>query len=104
MTTLTALLRRKSGGSPSITAHVRVRKPRVRHYAHVGLPGHADYVKEHDHRPPPRMDGGILVVASTDGPDWPQTKSTILRPSRSAFRPWWCFLNKTDMVDDKENP
>src|SRR3979411_3389527 len=57
------------------TAHVEYETPN-RHYAHVDCPGHADYIKNMI-TGAAQMDGGILVVAATDGP-MPQTKEHVL--------------------------
>ena len=65
----------KARGITINTAHVEYQTP-ARHYAHVDCPGHADYVKNMI-TGAAQMDGGILVVAATDGP-MPQTKEHIL--------------------------
>jgi elongation factor Tu len=81
------------------TAHVEY-ETENRHYAHVDCPGHADYVKNMI-TGAAQMDGGILVVAATDGP-MPQTREHILL-SRQVGVPYIVvFLNKCDMVDDEE--
>ena len=81
------------------TSHVEYDTP-TRHYAHVDCPGHADYVKNMI-TGAAQMDGGILVVASTDGP-MPQTREHILL-SRQVGVPYIVvFMNKCDMVDDEE--
>ncbi len=81
------------------TSHVEYETPN-RHYAHVDCPGHADYVKNMI-TGAAQMDGGILVVAATDGP-MPQTREHILL-SRQVGVPYIVvFLNKCDMVDDEE--
>ena len=81
------------------TSHVEYDTP-TRHYAHVDCPGHADYVKNMI-TGAAQMDGGILVVASTDGP-MPQTREHILL-SRQVGVPFIVvFMNKCDMVDDEE--
>lgn len=81
------------------TAHVEYNSPK-RHYAHVDCPGHADYVKNMI-TGAAQMDGAILVVSAADGP-MPQTREHILL-SRQVGVPYIVvFLNKADMVDDKE--
>ncbi|CAG1066649.1 partial Elongation factor Tu [uncultured bacterium] len=71
-----------------------------RHYAHIDCPGHADYVKNMI-TGAAQMDGAILVVSAADGP-MPQTREHILL-SRQVGVPYIVvFLNKVDMVDDKE--
>lgn len=71
-----------------------------RHYAHVDCPGHADYVKNMV-TGAAQMDGAILVVASTDGP-MPQTREHILLARQVGVPRIVVFMNKVDMVDDKE--
>jgi elongation factor Tu len=81
------------------TSHVEY-NTETRHYAHVDCPGHADYVKNMI-TGAAQMDGGILVVAATDGP-MPQTREHILL-SRQVGVPYIIvFMNKCDMVDDEE--
>ena len=71
-----------------------------RHYAHIDCPGHADYIKNMI-TGAAQMDGSILVVSAADGP-MPQTREHILL-SRQVGVPYiMVFLNKVDMVDDKE--
>lgn len=71
-----------------------------RHYAHVDCPGHADYVKNMI-TGAAQMDGAILVVAATDGP-MPQTREHILLARQVGVPHIVVFLNKCDMVEDKE--
>ncbi|PML37902.1 translation elongation factor Tu, partial [Vibrio breoganii] len=71
-----------------------------RHYAHVDCPGHADYVKNMI-TGAAQMDGGILVVAATDGP-MPQTREHILLGRQVGIPYIIVFMNKCDMVDDEE--
>src|SRR3989338_8463612 len=71
-----------------------------RHYAHVDCPGHADYVKNMI-TGAAQMDGAILVVSAADGP-MPQTREHILFARQVGVPAIVVFLNKTDMVDDKE--
>ena len=72
----------------------------ARHYSHVDCPGHADYVKNMI-TGAAQMDGGILVVAATDGP-MPQTREHILLARQVGVPAIVVFLNKCDMVDDPE--
>src|SRR5437764_4707388 len=71
-----------------------------RHYAHVDCPGHADYIKNMI-TGAAQMDGALLVVAATDGP-MPQTREHILLARQVGVPYIVVFLNKADMVDDKE--
>lgn len=71
-----------------------------RHYAHVDCPGHADYVKNMV-TGAAQMDGAILVVAATDGP-MPQTREHILLARQVNVPSIVVFVNKCDMVEDKE--
>jgi elongation factor Tu len=71
-----------------------------RHYAHVDCPGHADYVKNMI-TGAAQMDGAILVVSAADGP-MPQTREHILLARQVGVPAIVVFLNKADMVDDKE--
>jgi len=81
------------------TAHVEYRSAN-RHYAHVDCPGHADYVKNMI-TGAAQMDGAILVVSAADGP-MPQTREHILLARQVGVPYIVVFLNKADMVDDKE--
>ncbi|AMG30361.1 elongation factor Tu [Grimontia hollisae] len=81
------------------TSHVEYDTP-SRHYAHVDCPGHADYVKNMI-TGAAQMDGGILVVAATDGP-MPQTREHILLGRQVGIPYILVFMNKCDMVDDEE--
>ncbi|GAC15790.1 elongation factor Tu [Aliiglaciecola lipolytica] len=81
------------------TSHVEYDTPK-RHYAHVDCPGHADYVKNMI-TGAAQMDGGILVVAATDGP-MPQTREHILLGRQVGIPYMIVFMNKCDMVDDEE--
>lgn len=81
------------------TSHVEYDTPN-RHYAHVDCPGHADYVKNMI-TGAAQMDGGILVVAATDGP-MPQTREHILLGRQVGIPYIVVFMNKCDMVDDEE--
>jgi elongation factor Tu len=71
-----------------------------RHYAHVDCPGHADYVKNMI-TGAAQMDGAILVVSAADGP-MPQTREHILLARQVGVPYIVVFLNKADMVEDKE--
>src|ERR1043166_8161822 len=71
-----------------------------RHYAHVDCPGHADYVKNMI-TGSAQMDGAILVVSAADGP-MPQTREHILLARQVGVPAIVVYLNKADMVDDKE--
>ena len=81
------------------TSHVEY-DTEARHYAHVDCPGHADYVKNMI-TGAAQMDGGILVVAATDGP-MPQTREHILLSRQVGVPHLVVFMNKCDMVDDEE--
>ena len=81
------------------TAHVEYTTEN-RHYAHVDCPGHADYIKNMI-TGAAQMDGGILVVAATDGP-MPQTREHILLARQVGVPSLVGFLNKVDAVDDPE--
>ena len=72
----------------------------ARHYAHVDAPGHADYIKNMI-TGAAQMDGAILVVAATDGV-MPQTREHILLAKQVGVPKIVVFLNKCDMVSDKE--
>src|SRR3990167_3465931 len=72
----------------------------LRHYAHIAAPGHADYIKNMI-TGAAQMDGAILVVAATDGA-MPQTREHILLAKQVGVPKIVVFLNKVDMVDDKE--
>jgi elongation factor Tu len=81
------------------TAHVEYQTTN-RHYAHVDCPGHADYVKNMI-TGAAQMDGAILVVSAADGP-MPQTREHILLARQVGVPYIVVYLNKVDMVDDKE--
>ena len=81
------------------TSHVEYQSKK-RHYAHVDCPGHADYVKNMI-TGAAQMDGAILVVSAADGP-MPQTREHILLAKQVGVPNMVVFLNKADMVDDKE--
>ena len=71
-----------------------------RHYAHIDAPGHADYIKNMI-TGAAQMDGAILVVATTDGA-MPQTREHVLLAKQVGVPKIIVFLNKCDMVDDKD--
>jgi len=89
----------KARGITIATAHVEY-ETATRHYAHVDCPGHADYVKNMI-TGAAQMDGGILVVAATDGP-MPQTREHILLARQVGVPSLVVFLNKCDVVADEE--
>jgi elongation factor Tu len=71
-----------------------------RHYAHVDCPGHADFVKNMI-TGAAQMDGAILVVSAADGP-MPQTREHILLARQVGVPAIVVFLNKVDLLDDKD--
>src|SRR5499427_4139308 len=81
------------------TSHVEY-STQKRHYAHVDCPGHADYVKNMI-TGAAQMDGAVLVVSAADGP-MPQTREHILLARQVGVPYIVVYLNKADMVDDKE--
>ena len=89
----------KARGITINTAHVEYESAN-RHYAHVDCPGHADYVKNMI-TGAAQMDGAILVVSAADGP-MPQTREHILLARQVGVPYIVVFLNKVDMVDDKD--
>ncbi|MDR3608503.1 MAG: elongation factor Tu [Oligoflexia bacterium] len=89
----------KERGITINTTHVEY-QTQNRHYAHVDCPGHADYVKNMI-TGAAQMDGAILVVSAADGP-MPQTREHILLARQVGVPAIVVFLNKCDMVDDKE--
>ena len=80
-------------------AHVEYESPE-RHYAHIDAPGHADYIKNMI-TGAAQMDGAILVVSATDGV-MPQTREHILLAWQVGVRKVVVFLNKCDMVPEKD--
>ncbi|MGD9642384.1 MAG: elongation factor Tu [Elusimicrobiales bacterium] len=80
-------------------SHVEYSTPN-RHYAHIDCPGHADYVKNMI-TGAAQMDGAILVVSAADGP-MPQTREHVLLARQVNVPHLVVFLNKCDLVDDKE--
>src|SRR2546422_11050457 len=89
----------KARGITISIAHVEYETDN-RHYAHVDMPGHADYIKNMI-TGAAQVDGAILVVAATDGP-MPQTREHILLARQVEVPYIVVFLNKVDMVDDPE--
>ena len=89
----------KARGITISTAHVEYETPN-RHYAHVDCPGHADYVKNMI-TGAAQMDGGIIVVAASDGP-MPQTREHILLARQVGVPALVVYMNKVDLVDDEE--
>ncbi len=89
----------KERGITIALAHVEYETDK-RHYAHIDCPGHADYIKNMI-TGAAQMDGSILVIAATDGP-MPQTREHILLARQVGVPAMVVFLNKTDMVEDKE--
>ncbi|KPK08024.1 MAG: elongation factor Tu [Betaproteobacteria bacterium SG8_39] len=89
----------KARGITINTAHVEYETEK-RHYAHVDCPGHADYIKNMI-TGAAQMDGAILVVSAADGP-MPQTREHILLARQVGVPYIVAYLNKADMVDDKE--
>ncbi|MCG2678080.1 elongation factor Tu, partial [bacterium] len=89
----------KERGITIATAHIEYETEK-RHYAHIDCPGHADYIKNMI-TGAAQMDGAILVVSASDGP-MPQTREHILLARQVGVPHIVVFLNKCDMVDDKE--
>ncbi len=89
----------KERGITINTAHVEY-ETENRHYAHVDCPGHADYVKNMI-TGAAQMDGAIVVVSAADGP-MPQTREHILLARQVGVPSIVVFMNKVDMVDDKD--
>ncbi|MBI2010985.1 MAG: elongation factor Tu [Candidatus Colwellbacteria bacterium] len=84
----------------TIALHHSEYQTEKRHYAHIDAPGHADYIKNMI-TGAAQMDGAILVVSAADGP-MPQTREHILLARQVGVPAIIVFLNKVDMVDDKE--
>ncbi|OGE74470.1 MAG: translation elongation factor Tu [Candidatus Doudnabacteria bacterium RIFCSPLOWO2_02_FULL_42_9] len=89
----------KARGITINTSHAEYESDK-RHYAHVDCPGHADYVKNMI-TGAAQMDGAILVVSAADGP-MPQTREHILLAKQVGVPYIVVYMNKVDMVDDKE--
>lgn len=84
----------------TINIHHSEYETEKRHYAHIDAPGHADYVKNMI-TGAAQMDGAILVVSAPDGP-MPQTREHILLAQQVNVPAIVVFMNKCDMVQDKE--
>jgi elongation factor Tu len=89
----------KQRGITITIAHVEYETPN-RHYAHVDMPGHADYIKNMI-TGAAQVDGAILVVSATDGP-MPQTREHVVLARQVGVPSIVVALNKADMVDDEE--
>jgi len=89
----------KARGITINTSHVEYETDK-RHYAHIDCPGHSDYVKNMI-TGAAQMDGAILVVSAPDGP-MPQTREHILLARQVGVPALVVFLNKVDMVADKD--
>src|SRR3990167_946751 len=89
----------KARGITIATSHQEYESEK-RHYAHVDMPGHADYVKNMI-TGAAQIDGAILVVSAADGP-MPQTREHVLLARQVGVPYIVVFLNKVDMVDDPE--
>ena len=89
----------KARGITISIAHVEY-STENRHYAHVDMPGHADYIKNMI-TGAAQVDGAILVVAATDGP-MPQTREHVLLARQVGVPSIIVALNKADAVDDEE--
>src|SRR5471032_1613453 len=102
-TTLTAAItaiQSKKGLASAVAFDQIDKASEERHYAHVDCPGHADYVKNMI-TGAAQMDGAILVVSAADGP-MPQTREHILLARQVGVPKIVVFLNKVDLIDDKE--
>ena len=84
----------------TINLHHSEYETEKRHYAHIDAPGHADYIKNMI-TGAAQMDGAILVVSAPDGP-MPQTREHILLAHQVNVPAIVVYLNKVDMVQDKE--
>src|SRR4028118_1705568 len=89
----------KARGITISIAHVEYETEK-RHYAHVDMPGHADYIKNMI-TGAAQIDGAILVVSAPDGP-MPQTREHILLARQVEVPSMVVFLNKVDAMDDEE--
>jgi len=88
----------KARGITIQTAHLEYESAN-RHYAHVDMPGHADYVKNMI-TGAAQVDGAILVVSAADGP-MPQTREHVLLAKQVGVPKIVVFLNKMDMADEE---
>jgi len=89
----------KARGITISIAHIEYETEK-RHYAHVDMPGHADYIKNMI-TGAAQVDGAILVVAATDGP-MPQTREHVLLARQVGVPYIVVALNKSDVVDDAD--
>ncbi|KAI0830673.1 translation elongation factor Tu [Trametes gibbosa] len=89
----------KARGITINSAHVEYESEN-RHYGHIDCPGHADYIKNMI-TGAAQMDGAIIVVSATDG-QMPQTREHLLLARQVGIKKLVVFINKVDMVDDKE--
>jgi len=89
----------KARGITIALSHSEYETPK-RHYAHIDAPGHADYIKNMI-TGAAQMDGAVLVVAATDGM-MPQTREHVLLARQVGVPKIIVFINKVDMVDDKD--
>src|ERR1700675_2911861 len=89
----------KARGITIATSHQEYESEK-RHYAHVDMPGHADYIKNMI-TGAAQIDGAILVVSAADGP-MPQTREHVLLARQVGVPSILVALNKADMVDDEE--
>jgi len=89
----------KQRGITIAIAHVEYETEK-RHYAHVDMPGHRDYIKNMI-TGAAQVDGAILVVAAPDGP-MPQTREHVLLARQVEVPAIVVYLNKVDMMDDEE--
>ncbi len=89
----------KQRGITITIAHVEYETAN-RHYAHVDMPGHADYIKNMI-TGAAQVDGAILVVSAADGP-MPQTREHVVLARQVGVPSIVVALNKADMVDDEE--
>src|SRR5512133_2413879 len=89
----------KARGITINIAHVEYETDK-RHYAHVDMPGHRDYIKNMI-TGAAQVDGAILVVSAPDGP-MPQTREHVLLARQVEVPSMVVFLNKVDMMDDPE--
>src|SRR5476649_2026976 len=89
----------KARGITIATSHQEYESEK-RHYAHVDMPGHADYIKKMI-TGAAQIDGAILVVSAADGP-MPQTREHVLLAKQVGVPSIVVALNKADTVDDEE--
>lgn len=87
----------KARGITIASSHQEYESP-TRHYAHVDMPGHADYVKNMI-TGAAQIDGAVLVISATDGP-MPQTREHVLLAKQVGVPKILVFLNKMDMADE----